>query len=169
VLKDPQKDADMPSQKLAGSLPPQASQSARRGLMVAAKQPSATRQSCSLAAGWASSNRLQTNIQRLRSLSRTALVGWKFPRLASTHGLVTTLNGMKAPKKAGGDPKIATHFLDMNIPERFPCGATSAFEIEQAASRYFDRRHPGRAAEPKRQKIQETDFAVVCRYAWQSP
>lgn len=76
---------------------------------------------------------------------------------------------MEAPKKAGGDPKIATHFLDMNIPERFPCGATSAFEIKQAASRYFDRRHPGRAAKPKRQKIQETDFAVVCRYAWQSP
>lgn len=61
--------------------------------MVAAKQSSATRQSCSLAAGWASSNRLQTNIQRLRSLSRTALVGWKFQPLASTYGLLTTLNG----------------------------------------------------------------------------
>lgn len=29
---------------------------------------------------------------------------------------------MEAPTKAGGDPKIATHFLDMNIGERFPCG-----------------------------------------------
>ena len=77
VLKDPQKDADMPSQKLAGSLPPQASQSARRGLMVAAKQPSATRQSCSLAAGWASSNRLQTNITLEIAFADRS--GWKFP------------------------------------------------------------------------------------------